>query len=373
MLDAGKLEKNFSEGSLDKLEEQLKQERKAELEAIGQSTEESGALAKIILEKHFADRVTQPKALVPSIREKEVGCSSGYVGQYKYTDDTQATFMVKSALNRTLNDADKRELTENFKKSFFEGSIKQTKLLGYSDAQAEALMNARWPVTLDNLCEDDLNIGDFIREYIAGGLYPLFLQDRAPVIELVKETERAEVSKDRLVSEEHLYLRSKFLPEFETFYSLKKKRDDCSDVEGLEKLLAVSLILGESDVGNSENLGVIKKEGKRVFAKIDHGRSFYFMPCSLSNFFILIFTPLELLKKPPSLVNLHQELESTYQLFKDNEKLVSNIIEQRVYNLEKVLEHDITFSLRSLPSDILVGQPQFLVETFTWNQEKKHF
>ncbi|WP_179945511.1 hypothetical protein [Wolbachia endosymbiont of Trichogramma pretiosum] len=167
-----------------------------------------------------------------------------------------------------------------------------------------------WQQVESDICYDDLNIADFIREYVAGDLYKLFLYDRATMIELVTNNdlpkERFADSngqfKERIEQEKNqgqLHLRSKFLDKFTTLMDLKEKGKNHQDAKVFEKILAAQILLGEDDIVNPENFGVIEQEyenakGKKVkeklWAKIDHGRSFYLIfsgtKSYLQNFFV---------------------------------------------------------------------------------------
>lgn len=295
----------LSKKNIEKLEEKLKRDQEGELRKIARLAKANNALERATLEKDFADRRIQPKAKLPSIGKK-TGYSPGYIGEYKYDDNTRATFAIKSALNRSIN----------------------------NEAHANGLQTYKTPSSSRG------DIGDFIREYIAGPLYRLALQEAAPLIELV------EPNKDENIRDENIYLRSKFLPKFETFMALKAKNDSLQNVAGLEKIMAISLILGEEDL-HTENFGVIEKNEKRIFAKIDHGRTFCNLPSSLDYFSEIIFSSLAEENHPPSLVKLQQELERGYKFFADNKELINNIIEQRVYNLEKMLSLGISFIMQA--------------------------
>lgn len=93
------------------------------------------------------------------------------------------------------------------------------------------------------------------------------------------------------------------MDKFITLMDLKEKGKNHQDAKGFEKILAAQILLGEPDIVNPENFGVIEKEyenakGKKVkeklWAKIDHGRSFYLSFTNtkdyLQNFFTFLIT-----------------------------------------------------------------------------------
>lgn len=54
-----------------------------------------------------------------------------------------------------------------------------------------------------------------------------------------------------------------------------KNSQTIEQAQGLEKILATCMMLGDSDYHGS-NLGIVDKEGERFFVKLDHGRAHYF-------------------------------------------------------------------------------------------------
>lgn len=351
--------------ALQKFEAALIQARREELRIIAQQATVSNNSDSIILEQHFADRLPQPKNKLPGIGKKEAGYSTGYIGEYTYIDNTKATFIVKSALNKALNAEDKAKLIENFGQSYVASTVRQLKANGNYSAAAEARVKAEWSQNVKPyILPDDLNMSDFIREYIAGGLYRLTLQQQSPLIELVPANNQLAAAEDRV------YLRSKFLPNFETFLSAQVKSKNLANVQGLEKVIARALLLGEADLSNYENFGVIEKDGERIFAKIDHGKSFCTMPHSLTAFKETLFNRLLEQQQPLSLVKLHQELEGGIQFFSQNRELINSIIEQRVHNLEKTLAPNIKFSMLRMSLASSDAKQPLVLETFTFQTVK---
>lgn len=288
---------------------------KKDLEAVKEQSKKNKKENIETLEKHFHDRTLQPMSEFKKVGEKEVGCSSGFQAEHEYGESDKATFMIKSALNHTLTKEEEQSKLAQFKKSFYEGSRKATKLQNpyLPNFVINNNLDLLWQQVESDICYDDLNIADFIREYVAGDLYKLLLHDRAPIVELVTNNnlpEKRFVKNEAQSSESHekyekgeykfqdqskecieqeknqdqLHLRSKFLDKFTTLMDLKKKGENYQDAKGFEKILAAQILLGETDIIQPENFGVIEKEyenakGEKVkeklWAKIDHGRSFY--------------------------------------------------------------------------------------------------
>ncbi|WP_349967176.1 hypothetical protein [Wolbachia endosymbiont of Armadillidium arcangelii] len=233
----------------------------------------------LLLKKHFHDRTLQPMSEFKKVGEKEVGYSSGFQAEHQYGESDKATFMIKSVLNHTLTEKEKQSKLAQFKEFFYKGSRKATKLEApyLPDFVINKLIDRSWPKVERNICYDDLNIADFIREYVAGDLYKLFLHDRAPIVELVTNNDLPEkrfVKNEAQSSESHekyekgeykfqdqskecieqeksqdkLHLRSKFLDKFITLMDPKEKGKNYQDAKGFEKILAAQILLGESDI-----------------------------------------------------------------------------------------------------------------------------
>ncbi|CCE77825.1 MULTISPECIES: hypothetical protein [Wolbachia] len=320
----------------------VKDSIKKDLEAVKEQSKKNKKENIETLEKHFHDRTIQPISEFKKVGEKEAGYSSGFQAEHEYSDNEgdKAHFMIKSVLNHTLTKEEEQSKLVQFKKSFYEGSRKATKL--HNPYLPDSIINNRidplWQQVESNICYDDLNIADFIREYVAGDLYKLFLYDRAPIVELVtnnnlpekrfvkSDTQKGKdykpgeydlerdgkeregyvkgkhIFKDQFKerieqekSQDKLHLRSKFLDKFTTLMDLKEKGQDA---KGFEKILAAQILLGEADIAQPENFGVIEKEyenaeGKKVkeklWAKIDHGRSFY-LSCSSTKGYLQNFS-----------------------------------------------------------------------------------
>ncbi|MGY5877442.1 hypothetical protein [Wolbachia endosymbiont of Nasonia oneida] len=307
------------------------------------------------------------------VGEKEVGCSSGFQAEHEYSNNEgdKAAFMVKSVLNHTLTKEEEQSKLAQFKESFYKGSRKATKLQNpyLPDFIINSLIDLLWLQVESSICYDDLNIADFIREYVAGDLYKLFLYDRAPIVELVTNNDLPEERfangndqfKERIEQEkdqEQLHLRSKFLSKFTTLMDLKKKGENYQDAKGFEKILAAQILLGEADIVNPENFGVIEKEyenakGEKVkeklWAKIDHGRSFYLSFSNvkgyLQNFFTFLI-PLRSYGIKIDLEKLSKELEDFIDYYDQNKEKFEALMDRKASTLNHVLNPNMEFKLR---------------------------
>lgn len=137
----------------------------------------------------------------------------------------------------------------------------------------------------------------FLNEYLCAGAYQRVLYNRAPDVELVEDSAEKHAlefkhSEDFFSDPEKtkLYLRSKFLNNFEPISQLEYQAYKTNDfraiknIKGFAKVLAACLWLGEID-GHADNLGIIKHEVEtfngsyeveRIAVKIDHGMSGHF-------------------------------------------------------------------------------------------------
>ncbi|QJT94573.1 hypothetical protein HGO53_04845 [Wolbachia endosymbiont of Diaphorina citri] len=335
--------------------------------------------------------------------------------------------MVKSVLNHTLTKEEEQSKLAQFKESFYKGSRKATKLQNpyLPDFIINSLIDLLWLQVESSICYDDLNIADFIREYVAGDLYKLFLYDRAPIVKLVtnadlprerfiksdtqkgkgykpgeydlerdgKEREgyvkRKHIFKDQFKEhieqekyQDKLHLRSKFLSKFTTLMDLKKKGENYQDAKGFEKILAAQILLGESDIVNPENFGVIEKEyenaeGKKVkeklWAKIDHGRSFYFSFSNTKDYLQNFFNFLLQLRSfgiKIDLEKLSKELEDFIDCYDKNKEKFEALIDKKASSLNHVLNSNMQFNLRYIDgSRFHVGNFKFMNGEFK-DQEK---
>lgn len=201
--------------------------------------------------------------------------------------------MTKKILDKPVAKQDRLSLLKRFFKdrtpvpeSSFTDKVKKDKgsSAGYiaEDEGVKLMVKKGVPVASQKVLEEQLATEDAFAEFILAPLYQRILYDRAPTIALVKTADKS------------IALRSKFLPEFQTigdFLASQKSvpgsnREKLKDVEGAEKLFAALLFLGEIDP-NIGNIGIMKTtetsidistgaaqtKEKRVFAKIDHGKS----------------------------------------------------------------------------------------------------
>ncbi|WP_246433246.1 MULTISPECIES: hypothetical protein [Wolbachia] len=233
-----------------------------------------------------------------------------------------------------------------------------------------------WQSVESDICYDDLNIADFIREYVAGDLYKLFLYDRAPIVELVTNNDLPKERfangndqfKERIEQEKNqgqLHLRSKFLDKFTTLMDLKEKGKNHQDAKGFEKILAAQILLVEADIVNPENFGVIEKEyenakGKKVkeklWAKIDHGRSFYLIFSGTKSYLQNFYTFLTTLRSygiKIDLEKLSKELEDFIDYYDQNKEKFEALIDRKASTLNHVLNPNMQFNLRYIDGSIL--------------------
>ncbi|WP_250296451.1 hypothetical protein [Wolbachia endosymbiont of Oedothorax gibbosus] len=382
----------LSEEQWDKFVKDSLNEEKEELKAAEEKSKTNKEKSIEILEKHFHDRTLQPLSEFNKTGEKETGFSSGFQAEHQYKDD-KATFMIKSILNHTLTEKEKQSKLEQFKESFYKGSRKATKLQNpnLTDSQIDDLIDPLWQQVESNICYDDLNIADFVREYVAGDLYKLLLHDRAPIVELVtnndlpeKRFKRDEMHKDQFKEhieqekkQDKLYLRSKFLDKFTTLMDLKEKGENYQGASGFEKILAAQMLLGEADIIQPENFGVIEKEcenakGEKVkeklWAKINHGRSLYFCVNHWSQ--ILLWDLKTLCGIEVEYKKLAFELSTHAKTISENEKLIDRLIDKKASNLNQLLNPEMKFTLRYISSNL----PLVLCEeVFNYSAESKGF
>lgn len=179
----------FNQEQWDQFVKYLIKKEKEDLEVVKEQSKKNKKENIETLEKHFHDRTIQPISEFKKVGEKEAGCSSGFQAEHEYSNNEgdKAPFMIKSVLNHTLTKEEEQSKLEQFKKSFYEGSRKATKLQNpyLPDFMINQIIDLLWQQVESNICYDDFNIVDFIREYVAGDLYKLFLYDRAPIVKLV--------------------------------------------------------------------------------------------------------------------------------------------------------------------------------------------
>lgn len=106
---------------------------------------------------------------------------------------------------------------------------------------------------------------DLMTEYVTSALYERILKNRTPKIGLAEKS--ASDSKD------HIYLKSKFLPEFQDIETYKKNKPGKLEINGFEKVMAACLFMGETDY-HCQNTGVARGHDGEIHAvKIDHGKT----------------------------------------------------------------------------------------------------
>lgn len=394
-----KVIEEMSEEHLRIFYEQLIQQRKVEIKNVEEQSKKNKKENIETLEKHFHDRTIQPISEFKKVGEKEEGCSSGFQAEHEYSDNEgdKAPFMIKSVLNHTLTKEEEQSKLAQFKESFYKGSRKATKLQNpyLPNFIINNNLDLLWQQVESSICYDDLNIADFIREYVAGDLYKLFLYDRAPIVELVTNDN---LPKKRFVSsndkfKEHieqekyqdkLYLRSKFLDKFTTLVNLQGKGKNYQDAKGFEKILAAQILLGEADIIQPENFGVIEKEyenakGKKVkeklWAKIDHGRSFCLSFSNVKDYLQNLSTFLITLRSyviKIDLEKLSKELEDLIDCYDKNKEKFKALIDRKASTLNHVFNPNMQFNLRYIDgSRSNVRNFKYMDEEFKGKKIKK--
>ncbi|WP_264336253.1 MULTISPECIES: hypothetical protein [unclassified Wolbachia] len=414
----------FNSEQWDKFVKDSIEKKNEDLEAVKEQSKKNKEENAEVLEKHFHDRTLQPISEFKKVGEKEAGCSSGFQAEHEYSDNEgdKAAFMVKSVLNHTLTKEEKQSKLAQFKESFYKGSRKATKLQNpyLPNFVINNNLDLLWQQVESDICYDDLNIADFIREYVAGDLYKLFLYDRAPIVELVtnndlprerfikSDTQKGkgykpgkydlerdgkeregyvkgkhifkDQFKERIEQEKNqdkLHLRSKFLDKFTTLMDLQEKRKNYQDAEGFEKILAAQILLGEADIVTPENFGVIEKEyenanGEKVkeklWAKIDHGRSLYSCVNNWSQIFLYDFKTLYGIEVDYERLAL--ELSAYVRTISENEQLIEGLIDKKVSSLNQLLNPEMKFTLRYVSRNM---PAVFCKEVFSYSAESKGF
>ncbi|MCA7010195.1 hypothetical protein [Wolbachia endosymbiont of Tribolium confusum] len=382
----------FNQEQWDQFVENSIKKEKEDLEVVKEQSKKNKKENIETLEKHFHDRTIQPISEFKKVGEKEAGCSSGFQAEHEYSNNEgdKATFMIKSVLNHTLTEKEKQSKLAQFKESFYKGSRKATKLQNpyLSDSVIDNNIDQLWQKIESNICYDDLNIADFIREYVAGDLYKLFLYDRAPIVELVTNND---LPKERFANgndqfkehieqeknQDQLHLRSKFLDKFTTLMDLKKKGENYQDAKGFEKILAAQILLGETDIIQPENFGVIEKEyenaKEKLWEKIDHGRSFYLSFSSTKDYLQNFFSFLTILKSygiKIDLEKLSKELGDFIDCYDKNKKKFETLIDRKESTLNHVLNPKMQFRLEYIDGSKLHNRNFSYMDGEFKNQKK---
>ncbi|GHM58272.1 MAG: hypothetical protein sL5_04110 [Candidatus Mesenet longicola] len=380
---------------------EMKSEQNDELKDIKTVARASRPNVKQVLNQHLQDRTLQPLEKFKNSVNKEVGVTEGYQAEYQYDNQQTAAFMIKSFFNKTLSNEERKSRLNKFKDSFYRASERNMKLFPQSfllkfDAIRRQTINMAWLNVEQNICYDDLNIADFIREYFAGDLYRLLLQDRAPLIELVtNQTLPAkrfveEESGDKYKFKDHyielfrqeknqpkLFLRSKFLHNFTTLTDLKANGKKYKDAEGFEKILAAQMLLGEADIIQAENFGLIEKGGEKAFAKIDHGRSFYYS-FNDSNEYLMVWLSLCLTSFDTyglkiDFGRLCNEVNRAVEFLNANKESIELLMEGKAQNLNHILNSNMEFTLRYIHT--IDNDPRSCMKTedFSYSKQSGQF
>lgn len=139
---------------------------------------------------------------------------------------------------------------------------------------------------------------------------------------------------------------------------LKEKCEDYQSATGFEKVLAAQILLGEVDIIQAENFGVIKKEyenakgetiKEKLWAKIDHGRSFYLCfsdaKSYLQNFYVYL-NQLRHYGIKVDLGKLSKELSKSINYYDKNKKEFEALIERKADHLNSTLNSEAEFTFR---------------------------
>jgi hypothetical protein len=249
------------------------------------------------LEKFFKDRITDTKDQYKAKGEKQAGVTEGYVA--KRLDDANQPFILKRSEQKKANDS---QLNDNRR--------------------------------------------DNVTEYIMGGFYNRFLPKRSPVVSITKDD--ANPSKD-------IYIRSKFFQNFQTLTELTGQNGNgainpadskLQKIDGFEKVMAGCIIGGELDY-HASNIGVLIGEGGRYEAvKIDHGRSAMYQYSNEQSLIKTLAANFKEFSYSTMPFNIEKFKEAMKDVTKISEDEISNIVQDRVYQLQKAnfKVDDINFS-----------------------------
>ena len=161
---------------------------------------------------------SSPINLFQSLRNKEKGVSSGFVGK-----KDKSVYILKSGE------------------------------MGFNEAPAHNKTRAA-------------DKRDLVSEYVTSSLYERILKNRTPKIGLAESSDPSH--------RDNIYLKSKFLPEFQDIREYKKYNSGPLEIDGFEKVMAACLFMGEIDY-HDQNIGVARdvKNRENHAVKIDHGRT----------------------------------------------------------------------------------------------------
>ncbi|MGL9757806.1 MAG: hypothetical protein ACR5LA_02910 [Wolbachia sp.] len=166
------------------------------------------------------------------------------------------------------------------------------------------------------------------------------------------------------------------MDKFTTLIDLKKKGKNYQDAKGFEKILAAQILLGEVDIAQPENFGVIEKDyenakGKKVieklWAKIDHGRSFYLSFSNTKDYLQNFFNFLLQLRSygiKIDLEKLSKELEDFIDCYDKNKEKFDALIDKKVNSLNHILNPNMQFDLRYIDGS------RFNVRNFEYMNEE---
>lgn len=261
-------------------------------------------MSKDVLERLYRDKLNAKSSdFLNEKKEKTTGVNAGYVGTREIDQSTHMIKSVSKSYVKTEEDglyfAPKQRREYN----------KQTG--EYSEISAKRMANE--------------NRNDFLREYLASGLYQRILFDRAPKINLVTDQDNPRV----------IALNSKFLNDF-TLYS--EFNDFTNLPKGFEKIIAASLSLGDVDF-HSKNVGVVAPEEGNKFARIDYGRAlctFYQNPEELILISSKMFREFGYSRDERIKFGVKDFREAIDEIVKISDAEIDNMIDAKIHQLKQI-------------------------------------
>jgi ankyrin repeat protein len=187
---------------------------------------------------------------------------------------------------------------------------------------------------------------DLSTEYITSSLYERILKDRAPKIGLVKENEH------------YIYLKSKFLDEFQGINTYKEVHPDEIEFDGFEKVLAACLYMGEVDY-HGQNIGVARGgDGAMHAVKIDHGRTGFELFGDEDEVSIMqdLMQNVKNHDYSDLVIDAKKFQEAVTEINSISNSEIDNLIKNRIYNLKKT-GFKLNFNYINIPDheDINLG------------------
>lgn len=275
------------------------------------------------LNKFYEDRSTAKRSFFTKTEQKTEGTTSGYIAK-KQKDLDGLPFMIKTAYKRP------------------------------------EFVNQEGVKIIRNEIDQNLDAMSLINEYVTAPLYKTILFKRTPIIEAVESD---------VIDPNQVCLRSKFLQDFQTLGEclapahghIEFMKHVIKPVSGIEKVLAACLALGDPDI-HDENIGIMIEDGKKVFAKIDHGRSATRFFTSAEDVLIALF----------GFYYGEHEFYMNLSIDKFKEAIDQIILTLSDDNLEKVIDNRL-FNLERLGLDIHEIEFVFFASSHSGKPEIKTF